>query len=132
MAPRPRASRRILVLALQVFHAITAVGGGIALMLGTIDVPVWVVHTGFPDLYFPGVVLFALVGGSAATAALAAAKRVVGWPLASLVAGVVMLAWIIGEIASIRALHWLQVVYLVTGIAVLALTPGRDPGVGPT
>ncbi|SDB91824.1 hypothetical protein GA0111570_108122 [Raineyella antarctica] len=115
-----------IVLGLQLFNAISAIGGGIALMIGLIDQPVWVTHTAFPDLYLPGVILFAIVGGSALVAALAMAKRVVGRELASILAGVVMLAWIIGEIASIRGLHVLQAVYLVTGAVAIWLTPGGD------
>jgi len=34
--------------------------------------------------------------------------------------------WIIGEVASIRAFHFLQVIYLVTGALVVTWTPARD------
>jgi hypothetical protein len=47
----------------------------------------------------------------------------VAWQLASILAGVVMVLWIVGEVASIRGFHFLQVVYLVTGALVLWLTP---------
>lgn len=123
--------RRRAVLGLQGFNAASAAGGGLALMLGVIDVPEWVVGTGFPDLYFPGVILLALVGGSALVAALAAWKRTVGWQLASLVAAVVMVMWIVGEIASIRAFHWLQLLYLATAGAVVVLTPPSHPEADP-
>jgi hypothetical protein len=36
-----------------------------------------------------------------------------------------MVVWIVGEIASIRGFHFLQVIYFVTGAAVLWLVPGR-------
>ncbi len=39
------------------------------------------------------------------------------------VAGVIMLAWIVGEVASIRGFHILQVIYLLTGVLVLWWTP---------
>ncbi len=120
-------SRRLL-LGLHLFNGLTAVGGGLALMTGWIpDVESWTEHNDFPGSYFPGVVLFALVGGSALVAAVATAKRVPGWELAGIVAGMVMLAWIAGEVASIRGFHFLQVVYLVTGLLVLWLTPGTRP-----
>ena len=64
-------------------------------------------------------VLLALVGGSSFIAALALARLTAGWQLCSIVAGVVMLVWIVGEVASIRGFHVLQVVYLCTGAAVL-------------
>jgi hypothetical protein len=116
-------SRRLL-LGLHVFNGLTAIGGGLALMTGWIpDVESWTEHTGFPGTYFPGVILFAVVGGSALVAAVAGAKRVPGWELASIVAGTVMVAWILGEVASIRGFHVLQVIYLGTGLLALWLTP---------
>jgi hypothetical protein len=65
----------------------------------------------------------AIVGGSSLLAALAMMKRSSGWQLCSLVAGLIMLFWIVGEIASIRAFHFLQVLYLVTGALVIWFTP---------
>ena len=118
--------RRRTVLGLHIFNALSAIGGGIALMIGLIDVPQWVTRTGFPDLYFPGVILMAVVGGSSAVAALTAPKKLVGWQLASILAGVVMIMWIVGEIVSIRGFHFLQVVYLLTGGAVIWLTSADD------
>jgi hypothetical protein len=50
-------------------------------------------------------------------------KRSSGWQLCSLLTGLVMLFWIVGEIASIRAFHFLQVIYLVTGALVIWFTP---------
>lgn len=127
MKRQRRASfRHRTLLGLHIFNALSAIGGGIALMIGLIDVPQWVTRTGFPDLYFPGVILMAVVGGSSAVAALAALKRLVSWQLASILAGVVMMMWIVGEIVSIRGFHFLQVVYLLTGGAVIWLTSADD------
>lgn len=88
--------------------------------------PLWVENTGFPGLYFPGVILMAIVGGSSLIAALALLKGTVAWQLASILAGVVMIFWIVGEVASIRGFHFLQVLYLVTGVLVLWLTPAGE------
>lgn len=116
--------RTRMLLGLLLFNAVSAVGGGLALMTGWIpEQASWVRDTGFTSNYFPGVILMAVVGGSALVAATALAKRTDGWQLASIVAGTVMLAWIVGEVASIRAFHVLQVVYLVTGALVVAWTP---------
>lgn len=120
--PRSVSFRHRTVLGLHIFNALSAIGGGIALMIGLIDVPEWVTRTGFSDLYFPGVILMAVVGGSSAVAALAAPRKLAGWQLASILAGVVMIMWIVGEIVSIRGFHFLQVVYLLTGGAVIWLT----------
>jgi hypothetical protein len=110
-------------MALLLFNAASSVGGGIALMTGLIpEQASWVEHTDFPSLYLPGVVLLAVVGGTSLIAALAAAHRATGWQLSCIVAGVVMLVWIVGEVASIRGFHVLQVVYFCTGAAVLWCT----------
>jgi hypothetical protein len=119
-----------VLLGLLLFNGISAVGGGIALMTGAIAAPVsWTAHTDFASLYFPGVILLAIVGGSALIAAAALIKGAGGWQLCAIVAAVVMLVWIIGEIASIRGFHFLQVIYFVTGAAVLWFTPaGKAAG----
>src|SRR5664280_3240687 len=71
-------------------------------------------------------ILMAMVGGSSVIAALAMMKRAAGWQLSAILAGVIMLLWIVAEIASIRGLHFLQVVYFVTGAAVIWLTPKAE------
>lgn len=118
------------LLGLLMFNGLTAVGGGLALMTGWIpEQESWVRHTDFPSNYLPGVILMALVGGSSLVAAAAMVKRSDGWQLVSIVAGTVMVFWILGEVASIRAFHVLQLVYLVTGVLVVTWTPsrGRSP-----
>lgn len=116
--------RERYLLALLVLNGVSAVGGGLALMLEWIpQEPSWVRDTDFASNYFPGVILLAVVGGSSLVAAVAMWKRTDGWQLAAIVAGTVMVFWIVGEVASIRAFHVLQVIYLVTGVLVVALTP---------
>jgi hypothetical protein len=113
-----------VLLGLLLFNGISAAGGGIALMTGAIATqPSWTSHTDFSSQYLPGVILMAIVGGSALIAACAVMKRAPGWQLSSIVAGVIMVFWIVGEIASIRGFHILQVIYLSTGAAVVWLTP---------
>ncbi|MFN3340185.1 MAG: hypothetical protein ACK40Z_10860 [Dietzia sp.] len=122
-----------LLLGLLLFNGITAAGGGIALMTGVIpEEPSWIEHTAFSSLYFPGVILLALVGGSALFAASAMLKRSAGWQAASILSGWIMLLWIIAEVASIRGFHFLQVVYLVTGAAVIWCTPTTPAPTTPT
>jgi hypothetical protein len=115
------------LLGLLLFNGFTAVGGGLALMTDWIpEQATWVRETDFPSNYFPGVILMAIVGGSSLIAAIAMLKRSDGWQLTSIVAGTVMMVWIIGEAASIRGFHFLQVIYLVTGGLVVWCTPNRD------
>ena len=119
--------RSKVLLGLLLFNGVSATAGGLALMTDWIpEQPSWVRATDFPSNYFPGVILMAVVGGSSLVAAAALVKRIDGWQLASIVAGAIMAFWIIGEIASIRAFHVLQVIYLVTGGLVVSSTPSRD------
>jgi hypothetical protein len=118
-------SRRTkIVLGLLLFNGLTATAGGLALMTDWIpEQASWIRDTDFASNYFPGVILMAVVGGSSLIAATALAKRSEGWQLASIIAGTIMVFWIIGEIASIRGFHFLQVIYLITGALVVTCTP---------
>ena len=112
------------LLGLLLFNGLSAAVGGLALMTDWIpEQASWVRETDFPSNYFPGVILMAVVGGSSLIAAIAMVKRSDGWQLTSIVAGTIMVFWIIGEVASIRGFHFLQVIYLVTGVLVVWLTP---------
>ncbi len=115
-----------LLLGLLLFNGLSATGGGLALMTDWIpEQASWVRDTDFPSDYFPGVILMAVVGGSSLIAAAALTKRCDGWRLACIVAGIIMVFWIIGEVASIRGFHFLQVIYLMTGALVVIWTPAR-------
>lgn len=119
--------RSKMLLGLLLFNGLSAAVGGVALITDWIpEQASWVRETDFPSSYFPGVILMAVVGGSSLIAAAALVKRSDGWQLASIVAGTIMVFWIIGEVASIRGFHFLQVIYLVTGALVVAWTPARE------
>jgi hypothetical protein len=127
-----RRKNRIL-LALLLFNGLSATGGGLALMTDWIpEQASWVRDTDFPSNYFPGVILMAIVGGSSLIAAAALVKRSDGWQLACIVAGTIMVFWIIGEVASIRGFHFLQVIYLVTGALIVTWTPVRRTDAAPS
>lgn len=116
-----------VLLGLLLFNGLSATAGGLALMTDWIpEQASWVRDTDFSSNYFPGVLLMAVVGGSSLIAAAGLVKRSDGWQLASIVAGTIMVFWIIGEVASIRGFHFLQVVYLMTGALVVTWTPARD------
>lgn len=122
---RPRGTK--VLLGLLLFNGVSAVGGGLALMTDWIpEQASWVRETDFTSNYFPGVILMAVVGGSSLIAAAALVKRSDSWQLASLVAGIIMVFWIVGEIASIRVVHVLQLIYFVTGALVVWWTPAQQ------
>lgn len=113
---------RRTVLGLHLFHALSAVGGGIALVAGALPVPLAVLrHTPFDSFVVPGIFLGTVIGGSAligARALLAGSRRAL---VASAAAGAIMVGWILGETVLVEGFSWLQGLYLVTGsIVVLA------------
>ena len=124
---KQRAGR--VLMGLLLFNSVSAVGGGLALMTGLIpEQAQWIEHTDFASLYFPGVILMAIVGGSSLIAAIGMAKHSQGWQMSALVAGVIMLFWIGGEVASIRGFHFLQIIYFATGALVIWCTPRGSEG----
>ena len=129
------AVRRTL-LGLHLFHALSAVGGGIALVVGALGVPtVLLRHTPFDSFVIPGIFLVVVIGGSAMiglTALLARRWRALA---TSAAAGAVMVGWILGESLLVEGFSWLQGLYLLTGSIVViasirlcqASTPTSDP-----
>lgn len=109
--------------AIHIFNAVTAIIGSIGLIGGAVDQASWLAITDFKSYYFPGVILGGIVGGSSLFAALTQFKRTGSWQLASILAGVIMMLWIVIEIPSIRAFHVLQALYFATGAAAVWLTP---------
>ena len=112
-------ARRTL-LGLHLFHGSSAVGGGIALVAGTLPVPLAVLrHTPFDSFVVPGIFLGTVIGGSALTGAsalLAHSRRAL---LTSTAAGAIMVGWILGETVLVGGFSWLQGLYLLTGSIVV-------------
>lgn len=124
---------RVALVAADSCVALTAIGGGIALATGfegeryPVD---WLAGTPFGSYLLPGLILATAVGGSAAVAAVATLRRPAIGALPSLVAGVILMGWIAGEVLLVRASaarSWVEVAYFATGLlmAVLALAVGQ-------
>jgi hypothetical protein len=113
------ATRRTLV-GLHLFNALSAVGGGIALVAGGLGVPTALLrHTPFDSFVVPGIFLAAVIGGSAtiaATALLAHWRRAL---VTSAAAGAIMVGWILGETLLVEGFSWLQGLYLLFGSIVV-------------
>lgn len=115
-----------LVIWLQGFNAVTAIAGGLALITGSLVPPDhYLQHTSFDGYYMPGVILLCTVGGSALFATIALYKKLATAPMISILAGVIMLFWIICEVASIRTASILQLVYVITSITIIIKTPTK-------
>ena len=108
-------------------NAVAAINGGLALMAGSIDLPKeYLAKTGFTSFYFPGVILFAVVGGSALIAALTRIKRLQNANLVALLSGVIMMAWIVGEVVSIKHTNILQAIFFLSGLMIVLNTPRQS------
>jgi len=117
---------RAAIVALAAFAAVSAIGGGLALVLsppGTSALPDHDLldDTPFASFAVPGVLLGAVVGGTSIACAVLTWRRSRAAIDATILAGGALAAWIVAEIAMIRTPSWLQLVYGGLGFALLAL-----------
>ena len=112
---------RRTVVGLHLFNAVSAVGGGIALVVGGLGVPTDLLrHTPFESFVVPGLFLAVVIGGTALLGAIAVLAHWRRAPAASAAAGAVMVGWIAGETVLVEGFSWLQGLYLLTGAIALA------------
>lgn len=113
-----------LIGVLAAFVALTAIGGGIAMLVGADRFPVeWLRNTPFSDYTIPALALAIVVGGSSLIAAVTVfTGREVG-VLASMAAGLIMAGWIVVEVVTINAPKpsWIEGVYFALGLALFGL-----------
>jgi hypothetical protein len=109
--------------------AASAVLGGIAVALQLDSFPrEWLASSPFGDYVIPGAILAIVVGGSAAlAAATTAAVPRLGAPL-SVVAGLLLMGWIVGELlvleqnsAATSPRSVVEPIYFVVGLAMVTL-----------
>ncbi len=106
------------LMALDGFAALSAIWGGLAILVGWIQFPMeWLRASPFTDYTVPALVLFIVVGGSALLAALAEWRLSVLRAWISAGAGVIMMGWIVVEIAIIQQFSWLHAMYFALGFA---------------
>jgi hypothetical protein len=123
----PGVPRAALVL-VDAFVALAAVGGGLALVFGmeAARFPLsWLDGTPFPDYTIPGLILTVVVGGSAAAATVVTLRGAHQGGRASVVAGAILVAWIVGEILVFtgdgEVISPTEVFFTGAGIAMIAL-----------
>lgn len=121
---------RIAVVIVDLFAGVSAVAGAIGLVAGFMQIPLSVLSgTPFANFMIPALLLGLVVGGSALAAALIALfgprlTLLKQWrfePLATAIAGVIMVGWMTVEIAMIGLGAWLQVAYFVVGLLMIGL-----------
>jgi len=113
----------VMLFVASLFVALTAVFGGITLATGVDKFPAdWLIGTPFRSYLIPALVLAVLVGGSAAAAAVATLFRQDAGALISMLAGVILLGWLVGErlilppAAFVPQFWWLEVIYIAAGV----------------
>jgi hypothetical protein len=119
----------VMLFAASVFVALTAVFGGITLALGFDKFPAdWLNGTVFRSYLIPGLILAVVVGGSATVAAVAALRRSDTGSFISMLAGAILLGWLLGERlilpsrAFVPQFWWLEAIYIAAGL--LMVVPG--------
>lgn len=132
-----KGSRRALV-AVDGFAGVAALIGMMIVVFGWgYQFPTrWLDGTPFTSYTIPGLILGLGVGGSALVAMVATLKSPRVGAVASAVAGIIMVGWIVGEyilIPEIRffanlATNWQQGLYFGIGIAMLVLAARVNPG----
>jgi hypothetical protein len=116
---------RIVIAGLAAFDALTAIGGGVAMLVGADRFPPeWLQTTPFSDYTVPALVLALAVGGSSLIAAgTIMTRREVG-VFAALAAGSLMAAYQLVEIAMLNddvLLSWIEALYFGLGLTIAAL-----------
>lgn len=115
-------SIRTLLGALLAFGALNAFAGGYYGLSGAEGVPrEWLAGSPFSDYVVPGLVLFVVVGGALALAAIMVFR---GHPLARAIAcaaAAVLLVWIVVQVAIIGYVSWMQPATFAAGLLMLLL-----------
>jgi hypothetical protein len=108
--------------AVELFVAFWAFAGGIGMMGGGLNLPSdWLDGTPFSSYFFPGLILFVVVGGSMLAASLAVWSRNLFAGPASLLVGSILLIWIIVQVAMIGYRSWMQPTFFAFGLAIVVL-----------
>jgi hypothetical protein len=123
------------------FTALTAVGGGLALVVGLERdrFPASLLRgTPFRSYKVPGLILAFLVGGSAAVATAAMLRSERLGARVSAIAGIVLVGWILGDVLLLRGpatRSWVELLYFAIGVLMVSLgrravpvTQGETPG----
>lgn len=117
---RSRTERALLTL--EILLAVGAYGGAIGLASGGLDLGEATARLPLQSLVLAGLAL-GLVNGVLPTVVVVGALRRRPWaPLGHLVVGVALTGWIVVQVAILGPpVHWLQALYLVWGLVVVAL-----------
>jgi hypothetical protein len=119
-----RSTSRAALIASELFIGIAAVGGGLALLAGMMDLwlpIVWLAGSPFADYRLPALALILLIGGSNLAAAILLLARRPAGALASIAGGAFLIGFEVVEAATLGLRMWLQPFCFVLGLVVFAL-----------
>lgn len=113
---------RYLLGGLLAFGALNAFGGGHYGLSGAEGVPTeWLQGSPFVDYTIPSLILFVVVGGSLLVASVAVFVRLRIARLTAFSAGIIVLGWIVTQLAIIGYVSWMQPATVIAGVVILAL-----------
>jgi len=103
--------------------AINAFGGGYYGMAGANNVPTeWLKGSPFSNYFVPSLILFVCIGGSALLAAIFVFRQHSQARKVAFICGIIVLLWLIVQLAIIGYVSWMQPTTAVTAILILLLT----------
>ena len=116
---------RVAIGVLTAFIALTAIGGGIAMLTGLDQFPPeWLAGTPFSNYTIPALLLAIVVGGSSLAAAVMAFGGIKGNALVAVVAGAMLVGYIAVEVIILKQTPPgptpIEIFYFVMGLLVLA------------
>jgi hypothetical protein len=123
---RVQAGTYAALVVVSIFHALSAVGGGIGMVVADgLSMPKSLLaNSPFSTFLVPGLILAVVVGGTQTMASVRLLQRRSSALLWSAVAGFGMVIWIIAEIGFINSFTWAQLIFVVTGLLQLVLVVG--------
>jgi hypothetical protein len=121
---------RVLLVALLALVTLNALGGGIYGLSGAPAVPVaWLQGSPFHSYFVPSLVLLVVVGGSQLVAGVLLVARPRWGVPAAILAGTILVGWIVVQVAIIGYVSWMQpasfAAGLLEGVLGLALRRGQ-------
>jgi hypothetical protein len=133
-ATRSRNGTRIALVLLELLIGLNAVWGGVMLMTDSWKLGHdWLDNTPFDSWFLPGLALLLVIGGSQLAAAATLLARRPYAREASIVAGQVLIGWIIVQLAWLQVFHpVMQPAMLAAGLVIASLAwrlpSGTQPG----
>lgn len=114
---------RPFLIVLEIIIGVAAVGGGVYALTGAASVPRdYLKGTPFRSFLVPGLVLMVVVGGSMLLAATLLLMETRLARVASLEAGIILVAWIGMQVSMIGYRHWLQPLMGALGLVIVVLS----------